>query len=194
MLSLPPAPSPARPRTLLVGTALVSAAGLMLFGGMLAVYLALRDRAGGSTADWLPRGVEVPDVAVHMMMVTMLGGCVLAQWAVHAITRNNRRDTAIALGLLGLFGVAVLNAQVYVYNTMGLDIRAEGYATLVYAITGTFIAALIGGIVFALLMAFRELGGRYSGTDHDGISALALYWYFLTVAFAAVWLVVYVVE
>ena len=137
MLSLPPAPSPARPRTLLVGTALVSAAGLMLFGGMLAVYLALREAAGGSSADWLPRGVEIPDVAVNVMIVTMIASCVLAQWAVYAITRNNRRDTAIALGLVVLFGLAVLNAQVYVDNTMGMDIQTEGYATLVYAITGT---------------------------------------------------------
>lgn len=191
MLSLPPAPSPARPRTLLVGTALVSAAGLMLVAGMLAVFLALRDAAGG---DWLPKGVEIPDVAVNVMIITMIAGCVLAQWAVYAITRNNRRDTAIALVLVVVFGVAVLNAQVYVYNTMGMDIRTEGYAALVYAITGTFVVALVGGIVFALLMAFRELGGRYSGTDHDGISALALYWYFLTLAFAGVWFVIYTLE
>jgi cytochrome c oxidase subunit 3 len=93
-----------------------------------------------------------------------------------------------------LFGLAVLNAQVYVYNTMGLVISEEGYAVLVYAITGAFLVALVGGIVFAGLVAFRELGGRYSGKEHDGVSALALYWYFLTVAFAGVWLVIYVIE
>ena len=43
-------------------------------------------------------------------------------------------------------------------------------------------------------MAFRELGGRYSAKDHDGISSLALYWYFLTVAFAGVWYVIYTLE
>ena len=81
-----------------------------------------------------------------MMLITMLGGCVIAQWAVYAIARDNRRDAAIALGVLAVFGVAVLNAQVYVYNTLGLDIRADGLRTLVYAITGTFLAALVAGI------------------------------------------------
>ncbi len=166
----------------------------MLFGGMIAIYIAFRDAAGGSTAKWLPKGVEVPDVAVHMMLVTMIGCSMMAQWAVYAITRNNRRDTAVALGVLALFGVAVLNAQIFVYNAMGLDIRASGYAELVYAITATFLVALIAGIAFAVLMAFRELGGRYSGKEHDGISSLALYWHFLTVAFVAVWFVIYTVE
>jgi cytochrome c oxidase subunit 3 len=194
MLQLPPAPSPARPRSLLVATALVCSAGTVLFGGMLAIYLALRDQAGDTTELWLPSGVEVPDVAVHIMLVTMFGGCVMAQWAVHAIGEGNRRDTALALGVLAVFGVAVLNAQVYVYNTMGLDIRADRYSTLVYTITGAFLVALVGGIVFAALMAFRELGGRYSAKDHDGISALALYWYFLTLVFSGVWYCIYVLE
>jgi heme/copper-type cytochrome/quinol oxidase subunit 3 len=194
MLELPPAPSPERPRTLFLATALVCGAGTMLFGGMLAIYLGLRYQAGNTTANWLPRGVEVPDVSVHIMMITMVGACVMAQWAVSAIRQGNRRDTALALGVLALFGVAVLNAQVYVYNTMELDIRANGYSTLVFTITGAFLVALVAGIVFAVLMAFRELGGRYSAKDHDGISSLALYWYFLTLVFAGVWYCIYILE
>jgi cytochrome c oxidase subunit 3 len=194
MLQLPAAPSPARPRSLLVATALVCAAGLMLFGGMLALYLGFRYQAGNSTELWLPRGVEIPDVAVHTMMVTMVGACVMAQWAVYAIGQGNRRDTSIALAVLALFGVAVLNAQVYVYNTMGLDIRADRYSVLVYTVTGAFLVALVAGIAFAAMMAFREMGGRYSAKDHDGISSLALYWYFLTLVFAGVWYCIYILE
>jgi cytochrome c oxidase subunit 3 len=194
MLALPPAPSPTRPRTLFVATALVCAAGTALFAGMLGLYLSLRDAAGGTTADWVPKGVDIPDVAVNVMLITMIGGCVVAQWAVYAISTDNRRDTTIALGVLAVFGVAVVNAQVYVYNALGLDILANKYSLLVYAITGTFLVAIVFGIVFAILMAFRELGGRYSAKDHDGITSLALFWYFLTVAFAGVWYVIYTLE
>ena len=161
---------------------------------MLGLYLSLRDAAGGTTPDWVPKGVDIPDVAVNVMLITMIGGCVVAQWAVYAISTDNRRDTTIALGVLAVFGVAVVNAQVYVYNALGLDILANKYSMLVYAITGTFLVAMLFGIVFALLMAFRELGGRYSAKDHDGITSLALFWYFLTVAFAGVWYVIYTLE
>ena len=96
--------------------------------------------------------------------------------------------------MLALFGVAVLNAQIYVYNTMGLDIRADRYSVLVYTVTGAFLVALVAGIAFAAMMAFREMGGRYSAKDHDGISSLALYWYFLTLVFAGVWYCIYILE
>jgi hypothetical protein len=39
---------------------------------------------------------------------------------------------------------------------------------------------------------FRFLGGRTG--DHELVSANALYWYFVTAAFAAVWFVVYVTK
>ena len=67
MLALPAAPAPAPRRQLLVGTALACAAGAMLFGGMLAIYLRLRmrtvntldaepaSRAGCPTASTSPR-------------------------------------------------------------------------------------------------------------------------------------------
>ena len=44
------------------------------------------------------------------------------------------------------------------------------------------------------MMAFREMGGRYSAKDHDGISSLAFYWYFLTLVFAGVWYCIYILE
>ena len=195
MLALPPAPSPARPRTLFVATALVCAAGTALFAGMLGLYLSLREAAGGTTADWVPKGVDIPDVAVNVMLITMIGR--LCRRPVgglrhrHATTAGTRRSRS---GVLAVFGVAVVNAQVYVYNALGLDILANKYSMLVYAITGTFLVAMLFGIVFAVLMAFRELGGRYSAKDHDGITSLALFWYFLTVAFAGVWYVIYTLE
>ena len=136
----------------------------------------------------------IPEVAANIMLFMLLGASVMAQWAVYAIRRDNRRDTAIALALLALFGVAVLNAQIYVYNTMGLDIRGRPFATLVYAVTGRSSSPWSPASSSPCVMAFRTLGGRYSATDHDGISALALYWHFLTVVFSAVWLVVYVVK
>ena len=129
-----------------------------------------------------------------MMLIIMVGASVLVQWAVYAMARDDRRDTAVAVSLLVVFGVAVLNAQAFIYQQLGMGIGETKYANLFYAVTGTFVAALIAGIVMAMVVVFRSLGGRYSSKRHEGISSLALYWDFLTVAFAAVWFVVYVVK
>ncbi|HKA02716.1 MAG TPA: cytochrome c oxidase subunit 3 [Acidimicrobiales bacterium] len=193
-LGLPPAPSPPRPRMLFIGTAFACAAAAMLFMGMLAVWVNLRDAAGGTTAAWLPKGVSVSMVAPNMMLIIMLGASVMVQWAVYAMARDDRRDTVVAVSLAVVFGIAVLNAQAFIYQQLGLGIGKTKYANLFYAVTGTFVAALIAGIVMAMVVVFRSLGGRYSSKRHEGISALALYWHFLTVAFSAVWYVVYVVK
>jgi heme/copper-type cytochrome/quinol oxidase subunit 3 len=48
----------------------------------------------------------------------------------------------------------------------------------------------VSGLVYTAVAAFRYLGGRTK--ELEIVSASALYWYFLTVAFTAVWFVVYV--
>jgi cytochrome c oxidase subunit III len=192
MLALPPAPAPARPRMLLVATALVCAAGTMMFAGMLGVWYSVRESLGGMTVDWLPDGVVIPEVATNVMVFGMLFCSVMVQWAVFAIADSNRRDTAIALTLTVLFGLAVFNGQAYVYGQIGAPLADSEFGTLYFALTGTFLAALIAGVLFAGVAAFRSLGGRYTSKRHEGIAAVALFWHFLTVAFIAVWFTVYV--
>ncbi len=194
MLALPPAPSPARPRLLLVGTALASAAAVALFAGMIGVYLHLRVASGGHTTGWLPKGTIVPEVAANIMLIGMIASSIMVQWAVYAIARGDRRDTSVALGLTVLFGILVLNAQVYVYQQMKIGVGASTYGPLFYGLTGTWVAGLIGGILFALSAAFRSLGGRFSPKRHEGVAAVALYWHTLTAMFVAVWYVVYVLK
>jgi heme/copper-type cytochrome/quinol oxidase subunit 3 len=96
--------------------------------------------------------------------------------------------------LTAIFGIAVLNAQVFVWSEMGAGFSDSAFATLMYTITGTFFAALVGGILMIGITAFRALGGRYSEKDSEGISATAIAVYGLTVIYAAVWLFIYVLK
>jgi heme/copper-type cytochrome/quinol oxidase subunit 3 len=179
---------------LFVGTALVCAAGAMLFAGMLAVWVNLRDAAGGTTATWVPKGVSISMAGPNTMFIVMIGCSVMAQWGLYAMARDDRKSTAVALSVLVLFGLAVLNAQAFIYEQLGLGAGKAIYNNLFYAVTGTFLAALIAGLMMAIVVGFRSLGGRYSSKRHEGVSALALYWHFLTAMFVAVWFVVYVVK
>ena len=56
----------------------------------------------------------------------------------------------------------------------------------------TWAVLAIVGVVFSAVTAFRFLGGRI--TDREIVSAHAMYWYFLSVAFVALWFVVYVTK
>jgi cytochrome c oxidase subunit 3 len=190
--ALPPAPAPPPRRQVLIGTALASMAALMLIGGMLAVWLLQRQNAIDAGESWVPSGVEIPGVPTNVMLIGLLTVPVFAQWAVYANRRRDRIHVGIALGLVFLLGVAVINAQAYVYNRMDLAVAESGYAGMFYAITGTMVALLIIGIAFTGIVAFRVLGGR--DTDGELVAAHALYWYVLAAVFSAEWLIVFVTK
>jgi cytochrome c oxidase subunit III len=190
MHALPPAPAPPPRRQVLIGTAIASMGALTLVGGMLAVYIRLRENARDVDEPWVPQGVTIPGVPSNVMLISFLVLVVFAQWAVYAARRRDRVHVGISLGLVGLIAIAIVNAQAYVYNQMALPAADSIYASMFYAITGTMTALVVAGLVFTIVTAFRLLGGRES--DQEIVAAHALYWYVLTIAFSAQWLIVYV--
>jgi len=191
MLALPPAPTPARPRLLVIATALFAGAVFIVMVSLISVYLDLRHQAGGTTALWLPKRVRPSIVIGNIMFFGMLGACVLVQWAVDAVRRGSRRDAGVALGLAAAVALMVMNAQVFEYGRLKMAVASSNYATIYYTITGTFLAALIGGLVLVGVTLFRTLGGRYSAKDAEGLVATAVYWDVLTAALFLIWFVVY---
>ena len=196
MLALPSAAAPAPRRQLFVGTALGCVAAGALIGSMLALWMRFRLEAlDVPDGRWIPKGINVPLVPANTMLLAFGPICVFAQWAVWAARREARSQTALALALVGVIGVAVINAQAYIYARMKMPISgktATPFNGMFYAITGTFVLLVIIGIGFSLITAFRYLGGRTS--DREIVSAHALYWYFLGALFCALWFVVYVTK
>ena len=190
-LALPPAAPPAPRRQLFIGTAVACVAATMLIGGMLAIWVLLRERVvdeGGR----FPVDYIIPEVASNVMLMTVWALCLFAQWAVYAGSRGDRAHTALALGVSGLLAIAFINAQAFVYVDMGVVIDETYYGSLFYGITGAMLALVVAGLVYSAVAAFRALGGRLGETEV--LSAHALYWYFIAVAYSAVWFVVYVTK
>jgi len=190
-LALPPAAPPAPRRQVFVGTALACVAGTMLMGGMLAVWVLLRERVVDSGGRF-PIDYIIPEVASNVMLMTVWALCIFAQWAVYSGTRGDRAHTALALGVTGLLAIAFINAQAFVYVDMGVAIRDDYYGALFYGVTGAMLTFVVAGLVFSAVAAFRALGGRLG--DTEVLSAHALFWYFVAVAYSAVWFVVYVTK
>jgi heme/copper-type cytochrome/quinol oxidase subunit 3 len=190
MHALPPAPTPPQRRQVLVGTAVASLGVFTLMGGMLAVYIRLREDVRDAGESWVPEGVTIPEVPTNVMLIGFFALVLFAQWTVYAARRHDRAHVGLSLGLVAVLGLALINAQVYVYNRMELPAADSTYATTFYAVTGTMTALMIVGLVFTAVTAFRLLGGRES--DQEIVAAHALYWYVLTTVFSALWLIVYV--
>jgi heme/copper-type cytochrome/quinol oxidase subunit 3 len=197
-LALPPAPAPERRHSLLVGTAFGVTAGAAALAGMVGTYLVMRQREldalreAGKPAQFLPRGVVMPEIPSNLMLIVLVFASVTAQWALYSMRRGDRRHAAMAFATTALFGFGALNLQLQVYRLLGVGLTSSPFATLFFGITGAFLIALLVGLVFAVVTAFRSLGGRFAATDTDGVAAFTLYWHFLTVSFVVLWLAVYV--
>ncbi len=192
-LALPPAAPPARPRVLLVGTALAAAGTLMAFAGLIGVYLSQRAAVLTQGGAWLPKGTSIPLTPGSIGMATMALSAVTIWWAVDAVGRNDRPSAYLALGLTIMFGLAVINSTTFLYTQMGLGVNTRA-GLLVYTVTGAHLAMIVAGLVFAVVMTFRTLGGEYHGRDREGLVAAALFWYATIAVYAVIWYAIYITK
>lgn len=191
-----PAPEPARPRVLLVGTALASAASFMVLAGMLGAYLSVRTDVLAAGETWLPSGVEIPLTPGTMSLFTLLMAAVTMQWAVDAMGKADRSHAYLAIGVTLLLGVSHVVMMAYYYTQMGLTLNgtASTQAVLIYSITGVSLAMIVAALLFIVLMGFRALGGQFTGRDREGVAAAAMYWYVSIAAYAVVWYAIFVTK
>jgi heme/copper-type cytochrome/quinol oxidase subunit 3 len=185
-------PQPARPRVLVTGTALASAAAAMVFAGMLGFYLHVRAATIEAEGSWLPEGVTIPLTPGNMALITLVMSTVIMHWAVYAIGNDDRRSTYIALGLAVLMGAAYINEIAFYYTQMGDLTVGEPVGMLIFGITGAHLVMAGIAMVVAVLMAFRTLGGQYSARDREGIVAATLFWDVMVIVYAVIWLVIFV--
>lgn len=193
-LVLAPPPEPRRPRLLLVGTSLAAAASAMLFVALLAVYASVRAEAFATTGDWIPDGVNIPLTPPNMAAVTLLMSVVTIHWAVYSIGNDDRPNAYVALGLTGFLGLAYANVSIFMFEQMGLSVNDGEIGLLIFTIQGAHLAMTAAAVVMTAVMAFRALGGEYSGRDREGAAAAAVYWDTMVAVYLAIWYVIYVTK
>ena len=192
MQALPAGPAPAPRHQLTVAASFAAAAVVMLVGGMLAVWAVQRSRALDLGDSWLPSGAVVPEVPSNVMLIAFAPLLVFAHWALWSAQHRDHPHTGLALAATGFMGLLILNAQLFIYTQLELGITDGAFASMFYAITGTFIALLVVGMLFSAIAAFRYLGGRTE--DHEILVAHAIYWWAVTAAFCGIWFLVYVTK
>jgi heme/copper-type cytochrome/quinol oxidase subunit 3 len=194
-IGAPPAAPPARPRVLLIGTGFACAAIVMAFAGLLGLYAERRATVLQHGGPWLPKNVVIDLTQFNVVFVGLIILLVVLHWAVYAVGIDDRIRAYLALGLGALLGAAYVNGVCFAYTQMGFTVNDQsGVGVLVYTITGLHLAMAGAGVVFIGLMAFRTLGGQYSGRDREGLVAVLIYWYVTVAVYAAIWLMIFVMK
>jgi cytochrome c oxidase subunit 3 len=177
-----------------VGTAFVSAATIMVFVGLIAVYLSQRANVVADGETWLPREISIPLQQPTTVFFSLLMSVVTMQWAVSAIARNDRINAYLALGITLVFGFSTIVMTSYQYTLMGLDVDGNIQSVLIYTISGLHLIMLVIAMIFISLMTFRAMAGQFTARQHDGVTAAALFWYAMVAVYALIWLSIYVTK
>lgn len=190
------APAPARPRLLLIATALTSVAIAMGFAGLLGIYIETRAEVIATGERWLPGSTVIPLTQPNMMAITLLLVGYGVAWAVSSIRSDNTGNTNIALVMMLGFGFAYLAQSAYLMTIMELPAAGDplGRPTLLYALVAAHMILVGLGMAFVVGTLFRTAGGNYSSRDVEGLYALAFFWGVTIVLYLAVWYAIYITK
>ena len=192
VLAAAPAAPPARPRVLLVGTAMLSAASFVSIMGLVAIYLARRADTINNGQKWLPRATKLPLTQPTMMLFTLGLSLITVIWAANALRRDDKQNAYVALGLTLLFAVAFVNQYTYFLAVTGLPVKTEP-GMLILTISAVHLFFTFIGIGFLVLIGLRTLFGQYRRVP-EGITAAAMYWFSISAAYAVDWYAIFVTK
>ena len=173
---LPLAP-PVRGRTPLVATGFTIAAMVMYFAGVFGVYLKERAQVRSEGLPWIPNKATIELTQPGMVVWTLIISIVVMQWAVYSIKRDDRQHALLGIGTTLVMGAMVVVQTAWHLSQTNL-IADEGpttAATLIFTIVGSYLVAVIIGMIILLLTGFRTMAGQYGSTQTDGVVAASLY-------------------
>jgi heme/copper-type cytochrome/quinol oxidase subunit 3 len=170
-----------------------SAAALMTFFGLLALYLNARSDARIEGTEWFPEGV-VELGPSGFVFWTLILSTFTVRWAVQAIGNEDRRNAYVAMALTGLFGAAVFNQMWFILNDTGFALDGSTAELLFFVLNGTFIVFLILAVIFLALTTLRALFGQFGPRQDDGVASAALFWHVVSFMYWVTWIAVYVTK
>lgn len=207
ILSGAPSPFLPRGRTVQVGTAVITAATLMFFGGLFAIYVGSRnshlavnraiEEAGGKAVPWIPSGAKVELTAPTIMTWTLLMSIVTMAWVVYAFKRGDRRHGLLAIATNMVFGAAVINQVAFQWKQLGLvidDVTGSSAATLIYVITAAHMAMIIVALLWLGLLALRLAAADRPSTYLDHAASVATYWYAMVALYLIIWILIFITK
>ncbi len=188
------AADPARPRLLVLGTSMASAAIAMGFLGLISYYVAWRADIIATGERWLPDGVSIPLTQPNFMGLTLAFSVVTIWWSVQATRSDDRGHAFAAFGISLMFAFAFLAQTSYLFTIMQMEILTSERSMLIYAIIGTHMVLMLVAMGFTLVMALRTLGGGYSARDYEGVLSSAIFWTVTVALYGVMWYAIYITK
>jgi heme/copper-type cytochrome/quinol oxidase subunit 3 len=176
-----------------LGMVIFLASWAMMFAALFFAYGLVRARSDV----WPP-----PDQPLLPIGLTALNTLVLAlssaalQYSLFAVRRGKVRAAGPAVLAGGVFGALFLGLQMWVWTGLyaaGLRPDTGPYASVFYGLTG-FHGLHVGvGLVALSWMCWAAFRGRFTPAQHRGLRLWTMYWHFVGIVWAVMFVLVYLV-
>lgn len=124
--------------------------------------------------------------------VTALCSCALTWWGVRAVLAGRRPHAVLAFTVALLLGIAFVGLEILDWQAKPFLLGTSSYSSIYFVTTGLdLLHWLVGIAIFFLLIVWTALG--YFGARRSlVVIASALYWYFVTVIWLAIFATFYI--
>lgn len=170
------------------GMIMVIASEAALFAYLLFSYFYVAAQSKGA---WPPGGPPKLNLAIAGTIILALGS-VTMWWGEKGIRAGRQGQLRLGLAASIALGVAFVALEGFEWAHKDFTPASHAYGSLYFTVTGFHLAHVIVGVVMlATLLVWASLG--YFGVRrHSTVSIAVLYWHFVTVVWAAVFLAFYV--
>ena len=162
----------------------------MLFGSLIAAYLAYRGRSvvGPYPSDLL----NIPFITVTTFVLLMSSLAMVL--ALSAVQRGNRRGSIIWLAATAVLGMIFLGGQYIEFSHFvheGLGLSRNLFSATFFLLTGTHGAHVTVGVIWLLSLLGMELKGNLGPEKAEIVEVAGLYWHFVDVVWIVLFTVIY---
>lgn len=157
----------------------------MLFGGSLAGFLVVRLRA----LEWPPAGSPTLPSAFWISTALLVVISALLVAADRAVRAGETARLTRTLWAATVLGCAFILSQVSGWARLASADempQTNLYLFGVYVLSFLHVLHVVGGLVPLVWVAVRSRAGRYTPDDHEGVTAVSMYWHFLAVVWLAI--------
>jgi heme/copper-type cytochrome/quinol oxidase subunit 3 len=161
-----------------------------LFAALLGSYFYIRFQSG----QWPPPGMEEPELKLPTIMtLLLLPSSLPVMWAERGIRKGQRWRLRLGLTITLLQGLGFLGVQVFEYksNLEKFTFTTNAYGSLFYTITGFHGFHVTVGLLMVGWLLAAALRGSFGYKRHERVRLTAIYWHFVDVVWAAIFLSLY---
>lgn len=179
--------------TAFVGMVVFLASWAMLFAALFFAYGFVRSRA----PSWPPADLPELPVALSAVNTVVLAlSSAALQWALWAVRRGRMRIVAPGIAASALLGASFLGLQVWAWVGVwkaGLLPDGGPYASVFYGLTWFHAVHVLVGLAALVRLAVGAARGQYTPSRHRGVRLWAMYWHFVGIIWALLFVLVYLV-